>query len=254
MPATSRLNNGATLDAPVRAYITTGAYATRIFSYATSFNSSTYETTGTLTALGTAISGTTKNVAGIVLRETGKKLYVGINPGVFTYMVGVYYNSPDTALTFNGFIDPNDSVFAPFNTDKPYFLEEAADPVDGTPADQGAPVFTAGTVTAAGQIRSSTVTPLATSGTITFDGSLGQVYTITPTGNVELDATTVPAAGSIVYLIVTTSGTTSYNIVFDANFKDQGTLATGATSGAVFTVTFVSNGTNLNEVSRTVAM
>jgi hypothetical protein len=56
------------------------------------------------------------------------------------------------------------------------------------------------------------------------------------------------------HFIITTSGTTSYTLTFGTNFKSTGTLATGTTTAKVFVITFVYDGTNLNEVSRTAAM
>jgi hypothetical protein len=76
---------------------------------------------------------------------------------------------------------------------------------------------------------------------------------VTPTANATY-TTTAPAAGKRVTLIVLTSGTTSRTITFGSGFKPVGTLATGTTSGRVFVVSFVSDGVNLYEASRTAAM
>lgn len=76
---------------------------------------------------------------------------------------------------------------------------------------------------------------------------------ITPTANVTL-TTTVPAAGSLRHIKVLTSGATSRTITFGTGFKPTTTLATGTTTGRVFIVEFISDGTNLYEASRTIAM
>jgi hypothetical protein len=55
-------------------------------------------------------------------------------------------------------------------------------------------------------------------------------------------------------VVVTTSGTSSFNITPTTNFKSTGALATGTSTGKVFTITFVGDGTNMNEVARTTAM
>lgn len=110
-----------------------------------------------------------------------------------------------------------------------------------------------GGVIVAGDFRTSTVTALGTTGTVSLDPTLGNVFTITPTAGVTLNAASAPA-GQYVYLIVTTSGTSSFNITPTTNFKSTGALATGTVSGKVFTMTFISDGTNLNEVARTTAM
>lgn len=66
--------------------------------------------------------------------------------------------------------------------------------------------------------------------------------------------TTVPVAGSVRYVIILTSGTSSFTITFGTGFKPTATLATGTTSARVFVLSFISDGTNLYEASRTVAM
>ena len=53
--------------------------------------------------------------AGRVLKETGRKLRPGINPGVTEVMVSVY----DKESLITGFIFPNDSIFAPYNDSAP---------------------------------------------------------------------------------------------------------------------------------------
>jgi hypothetical protein len=77
---------------------------------------------------------------------------------------------------------------------------------------------------------------------------------VTPTATATY-TTTVPAAGVCVRLIILTSGTTSFTITFGTGFKSVGTLATGVTSARVFTIDFISDGTNLYEDgTRSVAM
>ena len=76
---------------------------------------------------------------------------------------------------------------------------------------------------------------------------------VTPTGNATL-TTTVPAAGKRVTLIVLTNATQSRTITFGTGFRAVSTLATGTTSGRVFVISFVSDGSVLYEASRTAAM
>jgi len=104
------------------------------------------------------------------------------------------------------------------------------------------------------QLRDPTVTALGTSGTVTLDPTLGDVFTITPSGAAALTAASTPA-GARITVIVTTAGTSSFNVTFDiGTFKSQGTLATGVISGKTFTLSFISNGTFFCETSRTAAM
>jgi hypothetical protein len=102
--------------------------------------------------------------------------------------------------------------------------------------------------------RISTAVSVLTAGsTVTLNCALGDVFTLTPGQAETINASNI-SAGQRVNLVVTTSGTDSYTLTFNTNFKTTGTLATGATSGKVFVVAFVSDGTNLNEVARTTAM
>jgi hypothetical protein len=109
-----------------------------------------------------------------------------------------------------------------------------------------------GTISAI-QSRPTTVTSLGTTGTVSLDPDLGDVFSITPTGNVTLNAASAPA-GAKITLVVTTSGTSSFNITPTTNFKSTGALATGTVSAKTFSINFVGNGTNLVETSRTAAM
>jgi hypothetical protein len=103
------------------------------------------------------------------------------------------------------------------------------------------------------QRRDDTVTALGVTGTVSLDPTLGDVFSITPTGTVTLNAASAPAGAEITVMVLT-SGTSSFNITPTTNFKSQGALATGTVSGKTFTIKFVGNGTNLVEVSRTTAM
>lgn len=76
---------------------------------------------------------------------------------------------------------------------------------------------------------------------------------LTPTSTRTL-TTNVPRAGEQRVLIILTSGTTSYTLTFGTGYKTTGTLATGAVSARRFIVEFVSDGTSLIEMSRTVAI
>jgi hypothetical protein len=79
------------------------------------------------------------------------------------------------------------------------------------------------------------------------------VARVTPNATATFTST-VPAAGAICVLSILTSGTTSYTITFGTGFKSTGTLATGTVSARYFNITFVSDGTNLIEMSRTTAI
>lgn len=86
-------------------------------------------------------------------------------------------------------------------------------------------------------------------------GSSVSAYTLTPAHTATINAVTTGAiAGRAYYLVVTTSGTTSYTLTFGTAFKTTGTLTSGTVTGKVFVMQFIFDGTNFNEVSRTAAM
>jgi hypothetical protein len=64
--------------------------------------------------------------------------------------------------------------------------------------------------------------------------------------------TTVAPAGSTATLIIVTAGSTSYTLTFGTGFQTTGNLVTGVISNLTYTVSFVSDGTNMIETGRTV--
>jgi hypothetical protein len=190
-------------------------------------------------------------------------------------MVGVY----DAQTQLTGFIDPNSSVYSLYNNDKPNFIADGVDAATGTGTDAGMSIFTLGNITATGfistasylttagtltartgittttgQIRSGSSTFILPSGTVTLNAALGQVFTYAVSNSVAaetVNATNIFDTGSVVYFIVTTN-TSSCTITFGTGFKKTGTLVTGTPgTGGRFVVSFVSDGVNLCEVSRT---
>lgn len=132
---------------------------------------------------------------GRILRTNGKKLYpdaAGITVASRadrTPLVGVF----DYHSGLSGFIDPNATVFALYNVDKPI---DSIDGSSGTgPNDhKGMSVYTGGTVTAVGDITSTTGNIVATAGNITATA-----------GNIAATAGTVTAGTG---LVVTAGGAT----------------------------------------------
>ena len=227
-----------------------------------------FKQTGSLTNVAGANS--TNCPAGHVLRENGKKLYPPAYPGgpspypnVISFMVGVY----DVRSGLSGYINPNDSVFAPFNTDRPTYQPDSFETSDNTTLNLGPSVYTLGPVNTGGipsnlittgQIRSTTITSLGTGATNpTIDVSLGQVFTLGPLAgspNISLNTTTVATqAGAIIYLIITGSTTPSatYTVGGSARvfFANNTGISIGATGKA--TMMFLCDGSNLYEISRT---
>jgi hypothetical protein len=100
---------------------------------------------------------------------------------------------------------------------------------------------------------SSPVYTVLANGTTAMALATNDVVKVTPTATATF-TTTVPTAGLTKTVIILTSGTTSRTITFGTGFKPTTTLATGTTSARVFVIRFISDGTNLYEISRTVAM
>lgn len=108
--------------------------------------------------------------AGRILRATNKKIYpdaAGIpTTGVYaladrTPLVGVF----DYSTGLSGFIDPNQTVFAIYNVDKPV---DATDEESSTGRNthKGVSVYTGGVVYAVGDITSTTGNIAATAGSV----------------------------------------------------------------------------------------
>ncbi len=171
--SSTNLNTVSYSDSHRRSYITTGPFSSNIFSYTTSMNNR-FVTVGSLTAKSVP-SGL--NVAGTILRENGRKLYPGANPGISTYMVGVYHETIGSA-----FIDPNAHVFAVYSGSKPYFAADGVDP-DTDEVDWSAPVYTRGVVYAQGDI--TTGADLHVTGDADISGS------VVVRGNTDVSGATI---------------------------------------------------------------
>lgn len=249
-------------------YISTAPFNTFFWTYTvTRGPPPQFKQTGSLTNVAGANS--TNCPAGHVLRENGKKLYPPAYPGgpspypnVISFMVGVY----DVRSGLSGYINPNDSVFAPFNTDRPTYQPDSFETSDNTTLNLGPSVYTLGPVgggtptnlVTTGQIRSTTVTNLGTasSGNITIDVSLGQVFTLGPlAGSPGLFLNTGTASGqvgAIIYLIITNGAGSSRSVgpVAGTNVLFQNNTGITLNAGGKATMMFLCDGTNLYEISR----
>jgi hypothetical protein len=191
-------------------------------------------------------------------------------------MVGVY----DNITGFKGYIDPNAPPFAVYNTDKSYQTPNGINP-NGSLIDQGPPIYTrgpsrlfggvdvsGGLVVTSGMLRDSSTTALtaitangsATAQTI--DPNLGEIFTFTaspPSGVADITfngANITGTAGARVTLLITATTVQNTTITFGTGFFKTATLVVTAAVGPAtryFTISFISNGTNLFELSRTAA-
>ena len=196
-------------DASKRSYIAVAAFNANIFSYTTSMVN--HVMTGDLAVL--AAANATNCPKGRVLRENGRKLFPGVHADVGTYMIGVY----DAESFLSGFIDPNSPLFAAYSSDMANFLADGINPV-GNVKDNGAPVYTNGSVEAA-KFNVSGVATVAAAGAASA-------------GSVKLDATGIAS--------ITTSAVTTASLIFVSNRNSgavyancaiDGTLVINATSG-----------------------
>jgi hypothetical protein len=118
----------------------------------------------------------------------------------------------------------------------------------------GAKTFSTSISTPTLTLTSAGAATSVTTGTMTTNLTGLGVITITPTGDSTFNATG-GYAGQYCSFVITTSGVTSFNLTFGTNFKSAGVLATGTSSGKVFSVSFVNtNGTSWVETSRTTAL
>jgi ribosomal protein L7Ae-like RNA K-turn-binding protein len=83
--------------------------------------------------------------------------------------------------------------------------------------------------------------------------SVNKLTTVVISADTTL-TTTVPKVCASAYVIVITSGTTSRTVTFGTGFKTTGTLSTGTSADRRFVFHFISDGTNLVEVSRTASI
>jgi hypothetical protein len=102
-----------------------------------------------------------------------------------------------------------------------------------------------------GGITGNALTSAAT-GTISV-AMTNKIITVTPSGALTLNATG-GTSGQDVFIVVNTSGITSFVVTLGTNFRANGTLATGTVTAKRFILQFIFDGTVWNEVSRTTAL
>ena len=181
MSAVSRTTATAGAGAPRRTYIAMRMYYYDFFTYTTSVRN--YVTTGglkTVTGASPTLGQTGYCAEGAFLRETGRRIYPGANPGVTTMMVSVF----DFATGLTGFIDPNSEAFTPQNEDRAYYIDSAGENPNSTiswTSDQGPPVYTHGNVHADGTLYISSTA--STIGNALFASNVSTVGNTAVGGN-----------------------------------------------------------------------
>lgn len=154
---------------PQKAYLSTGPFNTKLLTYSTSVNPTTFQTVGTLTPNANATAANCP--ANRVLHTNGRVLVPGANPGVTSPLIGVY--DPISAL--NGFIDPTDPTFANYNTNMPYQYNLGISSVIATLGGTGANLRAG---TDSGTIRATTENGGVNAG----NASIGEFYFSTSNG------------------------------------------------------------------------
>lgn len=132
MATLGNANNASEQNTSRRSYISTAPFYAHFYTYTTYLDHIT--TRGSLTQVTGA--NCTTCPTGRILRENGRKLYPDANPQITKYLVGVY----DSVTFLSGYINPNDSVFAIYNSDRPNYIPDNNDGLEG------APVLTTGNV------------------------------------------------------------------------------------------------------------
>lgn len=221
------------------------AFNADIFTYTTSVNPTTFATEGSLSA----VSGATALVCpqGRFLYENGRKLYPDANPGITTYMVGVF----DPVSFLSGFIDPNSEKFTLMNTDKPVDQANSSNVFgtnpNGSTSDIAQPVFTRGNIIALGTVTVGS-TALIGSTTTIANGDLNVLN-----GKLNLDISSPnPIVGTVTLgsgtATVSTSAVTAGSRIFltYTTFSNPGILRVGTITAGT---SFIINSNNLSDGS-----
>jgi len=217
---------------PKKEYISTAPFNYAFYGYTlTPATLASPITTGSLALL----SGLdmTNCPAGRILREVGRKLYPGVDPGLQSgdanYVSGynhIWTKVYDAITGFSGYIDTNATIFAPYANNPVEFVDDGE--TDGSHSRLGAPVYTGGDVIAVGNIVAGG--NITASGTIISGTSISagtylaghvipmSVYNTgligtawTNTANSPCDVFINPTRGNVFILDLTGSGYTGLN-------------------------------------------
>jgi hypothetical protein len=255
---------------PRRQYVTAAPFNNDFFTYTLTTNPATLVTTGALNPVTGANAGNCP--AGRILRESGLKLYPGVNNNVTTFMVGVI----DTVTLLAGYIDPNSPIYAVYSTQLPGFYANGVDPGPQGLPDQGPPVITNGNI--AGHVMPVTLyntgfskvpyTPGNTGCDVFLNPNQGSVYYVKiPTVDASINniyvyyrnetapAVAVTPVQGIRISTIIENDVSGHNITATfqgAAWYTSGTLAinNAGNNSTVSTLSAVSNGTYLAEIGR----
>jgi hypothetical protein len=252
-----------------RSYISATPFNGLIYSYTTQLNSSNFKNEGRLLPLTVLPSGgaltSTNCPAGRILREVGRKLFPGVNPGL---AIGDKYNGVvvgnsstdhlwvmvfDQISGLRGFIDPNAPTFAVYSTDRTADFVDNAENAAGLPTRLGQPVNTAGVVRANQLIASGGTVRITMNANTTYNflanpSTFYEVENLTSSNpTLGVSANSHLPSGSIIYVFFK-----GFNVVLSTGFiYDQSGPNVNANNANGILMSFVSNGSLFIEISRT---
>lgn len=201
-------------------FISTAPYNTNFWTY-------TYTNPGTgnnfrgsgalsqvLNRAGNAVSAT-DCPAGRILRANGKKLYLDAAavPALppwddRTPLVGVY----DYSTGLSGFIDPNQTVFALYNVDKPVDAtdEESS---KGRNTHKGMSIFTGGNITTTGGLIGYSTTTGTVAAVTQLTNKGATVVLNTPTGQITMNNANINATANVSFTLTNSFISSANDIV-----------------------------------------
>lgn len=184
------------------------------------------------------------SIAYDILKELDRLLGI-VNQVGFTSAIGVFDSQPKSA---NGLSVVTTTLYAQSaDATHPGMVNTT------TQTFAGAKTFSSVITTPTINLTSASAATVATTGTMSVNLTGLGAITITPSGACTFNATG-GYGGQHCSFVITTSGVSSFVLTFGTNFKSSGTLATGVTSGKMFTVSFVFDGALWVETSRTAAL
>ena len=214
---------------PKKEFISSAPFNTAFYSYTmTGPQPPRYQPTGKLELLPNL---TTANCpAGRILRESGRYLYPGANPGLqageTNYQVGfnhIWTKVYDAVTGLSGFIDANSPIFAYYSDERPEEFVDLGEQ-DGSESRKGPPIYTDGVVQATDNITSTEGNIAATIGSV----SAGT----TVTAGTSVTAGTYIAGAVVTPLIYATGmNNTPFN---PATLNNSADLVVNPTLGNVF--------------------
>lgn len=221
-------------ERPMTAFVATSSFVNNFYKYTLTSNDTTRVVTG---ALGAVTGATAANCpAGRILKENGRRLYSNADPGISTFMVGVF----DSVTGYSGLIDPNASLFQRYTNERAADLADGLDYSVGSGSNhRGDSTFTWGNVVAGGNLYSSGgfTSTITGSGSVDINFNNGQYFTLNTASGATaatITCSNVPPAGATGYILIGSAGANS--VTFGAtNFRasfDKIAAATGATAMA----------------------